>query len=236
MKKGKLYLIPAPLGETNAAHTVPPYVVSILQELNVLIAERAKTARHFIKILCPGKSLDITIHELNEHTPPADVQHFLEAAIGGQDIGLMSEAGAPGVADPGATVVWMAHQQGIEVVPLVGPSAILLALMASGMNGQSFCFHGYLSPKRPDLEKDLKRLENLAIRLDQTQIFIETPYRNGGMIETALRVLTPSTRLCIAADLTLPTEWVRTATIQQWRAMELPALHKRPVVFLLYAV
>ena len=234
MNKGKLYLIPTPLGE-NGMQTIPPYVIAILQNLEVLIAERAKTARHFIKALCPGKSLDLTIYELNKHTPQQEISSFLEAAESGQDIGLMSEAGAPGVADPGAVVVWQAHQRGIEVVPLVGPSSILLALMASGMTGQSFCFHGYLSPKKPALEKDLKRLEQLSAKFDQTQIFIETPYRNSGMIEAAFNALSPATKFCIAVDLTLPTEWVKTHTMQEWLTAELPELHKRPAIFLLYA-
>ncbi|HMO39775.1 MAG TPA: SAM-dependent methyltransferase [Saprospiraceae bacterium] len=232
--QGKLYLIPVPLGES-AEHTIPPYVAAIVQQLDILIAERAKTARHFIKAICPGKSLDLTIHELNKHTPPEDIDRFLDAAAQGQDLGLMSEAGAPGVADPGAVVVWLAHQRGIEVVPLVGPSSILLALMASGMNGQSFCFQGYLAPKKPDLEKDLKRIEQLSAKLDQTQLFIETPYRNTNLVETALQTLAPSTKFCIAADLTLPTEWVHTHTILQWRTTLLPDLHKRPAIFLLYA-
>lgn len=234
MTKGKLFLIPAPLGE-QAEHTIPPYVVNILQNLEVLIAERAKTARHFIKAVCPGKSLDLTIHELNKHTPFEEIGGFLTAAENGRDIGLMSEAGAPGVADPGAVVVWLAHQQGIEVVPLVGPSSILLALMASGMNGQSFCFHGYLAPKKPDLERDLKRLEQLSAKFDQTQIFIEAPYRNSGVVEAVFNALAPATKFCIAVDLTLPTEWVKTHTLQQWLTAELPELHKRPAIFLLYA-
>ncbi len=233
MTKGKLYLIPTPLGE-NAAHTILPYVAHILQHLEVLIAERAKTARHFIKAVCPGKSLDLTIHELNKHTPPEEIGSFLAAVENGQDIGLVSEAGAPGVADPGAAVVWLAHQRGIEVVPLVGPSSILLALMASGMNGQSFCFHGYLAPKKPDLEKDLKRLEQLSAKFDQTQIFIEVPHRNSGVVEAAFNALTPATKFCIAVDLTLPTEWIKTHTMQQWLTAALPELHKRPAIFLVY--
>ncbi|MFN7116828.1 MAG: SAM-dependent methyltransferase [Saprospiraceae bacterium] len=141
MQKGKLYLIPTPLGEA-ATHTLPVYLIAIVQNLDTFIVERAKTARHFIKAICPGKSLDLNLLELNEHTPAEAITHFLDAAEQGKDIGLMSEAGCPGVADPGAAVVALAHQKGIEVMPLVGPSSILLALMASGMNGQSFFFNG----------------------------------------------------------------------------------------------
>lgn len=233
MKKGKLYLIPTPLGE-NATHTISAYVIEIIQQLDIFIVERAKTARHFIKALCPGKSLDLNLLELNEHTSAEAITHFLDAAEQGKDIGLMSEAGCPGVADPGAAVVQLAHQRDIEVLPLVGPSSILLALMASGMNGQSFCFHGYLSAKKPELEKDLKRLEQLALKFSQTQIFIEAPYRNGNVVETALKNLAPQTQFCIAVDLTLETQWIKTQTIQQWRKATIPELHKRPAIFLLY--
>jgi len=232
MTKGKLYLIPVPLGD-NAAHTIPVYVREIVQNLDIFIVERAKTARHFIKALCPGKSLDLNLLELNEHTPAEAITNFLDAAERGKDIGLMSEAGCPGVADPGAAVVQLAHQKNIEVVPMVGPSSILLALMASGMNGQSFCFHGYLSAKKPELEKDLKRLEQLASKFNQTQLFIEAPYRNGNVVETALKALAPQTQFCIAVDLTLETQWIQTQTIQQWRKMEIPDLHKRPALFLI---
>ncbi len=234
MTKGKLYLIPTPLGEA-ATPTIPAYVVDIIQKLDIFIVERAKTARHFIKALCPTKSLpELILHELNEHTPAQDITTFLDAAEQGKDIGLMSEAGCPGVADPGAAVVRLAHQKGIEVVPLVGPSSILLALMASGMNGQSFCFHGYLSAKKPELEKDLKRLEQLSAKLNQTQLFIETPYRNGNVVETALKALAPQTQFCIAVDLTLETQWIQTKTILQWKKAEVPDLHKRPAIFLMY--
>lgn len=234
MKKGKLYLIPTPLGE-NVTHTVPSYVLEIIQNLDIFIVERAKTARHFIKALCPGKSLDLNLLELNEHTPIESISHFLDAAEQGKDIGVMSEAGCPGVADPGAAVVQLAHQKNIEVIPLVGPSSILLALMASGMNGQSFCFHGYLSAKRPELEKDLKRLEQLSSKLKQTQVFIEAPYRNGNVVAAALKTLTPQTQFCIAVDLTLETQWIKNQIIKEWQKIEMPDLHKRPAIFLIFA-
>lgn len=233
MTKGKLYLIPTPLGE-DSTHTILPYANDILAKLEVVIAERAKTARHFIKAVCPGKDLDLTIFELNKFTTPEVALTFLDAADKGEDVGLLSEAGCPAVADPGAQIVWLAHQKGIEVIPLVGPSSLLLALMGSGMNGQSFCFHGYLAQKKPDLEKDLKRLEQISMKYDQTQLFIETPYRNNSVVEVALHALAPLTKFCIAVDLTLPTQWIATKTIQQWRKAELPELHKRPAIFLVH--
>ncbi len=234
-KKGKLYLIPAPLGE-GVINTIPAYVLEILHELNFFIAERAKTARHFIKKTNPVKAFsELSFSELNKRTSPEEIQTFLNPVFEGNDVGLLSEAGCPGVADPGAVIVEMAHRNDIEVIPLVGPSSILLALMASGMNGQSFAFQGYLSAKRPDLVKDLKRLEQLSQKLKQTQIFIETPYRNGQLIETALKTLSPKTRFCIAADLTLTTQFIQTKRIQDWRKFTIQDLHKRPAIFLIHA-
>lgn len=231
--KGKLYLIPTPLGE-NALESIPAYVIDILHSLDIFIAERAKTARQFIKTTNPVKPFsDLTFHELNKRTDPAERNHFLDAAEKGQHIGLLSEAGCPGVADPGAVIVKMAHYRGIEIVPLVGPSSILLALMASGMNGQNFAFQGYLSPKKPDLARGLKRLEQLSAKQKQTQIFIETPYRNMGLIEQALQTLQDNTRFCIAADLTLPTQYVVAKSVKDWKKTKLPNFHKRPALFLI---
>ncbi len=233
--RGKLYLIPAPLGE-GAEHTLPRYVIDILHRLDYFIAERAKTARHFIKRTDPVKPFDaLTFFELNKRTPPEAVNAFLDPAGEGHDMGLLSEAGAPGVADPGARIVELAHRKEIEVVPLVGPSSLLLALMASGMNGQQFCFHGYLPPQKDRLGKELKKLEQRSQRYQQTQLFIETPYRNNGLVEEALHNLSPGTRFCIAADLTLPGEYIRSMTVQEWKKAEVPDLHKRPAIFLLYA-
>jgi 16S rRNA (cytidine1402-2'-O)-methyltransferase len=228
---GKLYLLPCPLGD-DALETIPNYVVETLHRLTHLVAERAKTTRHFIKATNPPKPIsDYQIEELNEHTPTAELEALLRPALEGHDLGILSEAGCPGVADPGAKLVELAHRKGVEVVPLVGPSSILLALMASGMNGQSFAFHGYLSAKAP--ADDLKRLEQLAVKHHQTQLFIETPYRNKAVIEQALKVLQPTTKFCIAADLTLATQFVQTKTIGEWRKMPPMGLDKRPVVFLI---
>ncbi len=234
-KKGKLFLIPSPLGE-QAEAALPAYVISILHRLDYFIAERAKTARHFIKATDPVKPFDaLTFYELNKRTPPETIPSFLEPAERGFDIGLLSEAGCPGVADPGARVVQVAHQRGLQVVPLVGPSSILLALMASGLNGQNFCFHGYLAPQKNQLGRDLKKLEQWSARAHQTQIFIETPYRNEQVLDQALKNLNPSTFFCVAADLTLPTEYIATYTIADWKKIKPPKLHKRPAVFLLLA-
>lgn len=233
--KGKLYLIPAPLGE-GGEHTLPQYAIDILHRLDYFIAERARTARRFIKRTGPVKPINaLTFFELNKRTPAAAVHTFLDPAEAGHDLGLLSEAGAPAVADPGKRIVEMAHRQAIEVIPLVGPSSLLLALMASGMTGQQFCFHGYLPPQKNRLGKALKRLEQNSERFQQTQLFIETPYRNNGLIETAMATLAPGTHFCIAADLTLPTQYIRTFPIREWKKKEVPNLHKRPAVFLLFA-
>jgi 16S rRNA (cytidine1402-2'-O)-methyltransferase len=234
--QGKLYLIPTPLVEPfeDNLHTIPAYVIDIIHGLDTFIAERAKTARHFIKATKqPIPQANLTVFELDDKGQFDDYQVLSDILNMGKSVGVLSEAGCPGVADPGATVVAWAHRQNIEVVPLVGPSSILLALMASGMNGQSFTFHGYVSAKREDLGKDLKKLEETAKRLQQTQIFIETPYRNGQMIETAFKVLQPNTRFGIAADLTGSPQYIAVKTIAEWKKTKLPELHKHPVVFLI---
>ena len=234
--QGKIYLIPTPLGEPFEAHlhTIPPYVIEIIHSLDTFIAERAKTARHFIKATKqPIPLSNLLIFELDDKGQFNAYQEITDILQTGKSIGILSEAGCPGVADPGAAVVAWAHRQGVEVVPLVGPSSILLALMASGMNGQSFTFHGYVSAKREDLGKDLKKLEETARRLNQTQIFIETPYRNGQMIEAAFKVLQPNTRFGIAADLTTPPQYIAIKTIAEWKKTTLPELHKHPIVFLI---
>ena len=232
-KKGKLYLIPTPLGE-NGEHVLSEYVREIIHRLDIFIAEKAKTARRYIKSTEHPKPIsDLVFSELNKRIDYTEWSQYLQSAEAGHDIGLLSEAGCPGVADPGAEIVKLAHQKGIEVVPLVGASSILLALMGSGMNGQSFAFHGYLSPKRELVSKDLKRLEQAAQKGKQTQLFIETPYRNTQLVEQALKVLSNKTRFCIAMDLTLPNEYIVTKSIAEWRKTKLPELHKRPAVFLL---
>jgi 16S rRNA (cytidine1402-2'-O)-methyltransferase len=233
MPYGKLYLIPVPLGD-NALHTLPAYLHPIISSLDTFVVEKAKTARHFLKTvpeMPPIQTLNIA--ELNDQTPRANIVELLKPLLEGRNIGLMSEAGCPAVADPGAWLVEVAHQKGIEVIPLVGPSAILLAIMGSGMNGQSFTFHGYIANKQPDLERDLKRLEQNARKFNQSQIFIETPYRNKALIENALRILQPDIHFCIAADLTLNTQYIVTKSIAAWRTTPPPDLHKRATVFII---
>jgi 16S rRNA (cytidine1402-2'-O)-methyltransferase len=232
---GKLFLVPTPLGE-NAAIPLPEYVLQTLGQLHYLVCERAKTSRQLLKTV-PGERPigSWNIEELNKRTADNELKALLQPALEGNDIGLLSEAGCPAVADPGARLVELAHQYSIQVVPLVGPSSILLALMASGLNGQRFCFQGYLPANRSELLGALKKSEQLSARHDQTQIYIETPYRNMAFIETALQALAPETRMCIAADLTLPTAWIYTTSIEQWKKTTLPDLHKRPAIFLLHA-
>jgi 16S rRNA (cytidine1402-2'-O)-methyltransferase len=242
-----LYLIPVPISE-NGLHTIPPYVQDIARALDVFIVERAKTARHFIKSIGPAKPLqEMIFAEIPQHETPgakrpgnADNEAetaFLEAVKNGKDVGLLSEAGCPGVADPGAYIVALAHKMNVKVVPLVGPSSLLLALMASGMNGQRFSFHGYLSPKRPELAADLRRLESAARQHDQTQIFIETPYRSQMVLEVALETLQQNTRFGLAQDLSGEGEFIRALPVKDWKQrqqQEKRVLEKLPCVFLVY--
>lgn len=230
-----LYLIPTPIAE-NTLHTLPGYVVEIVKTLDIFIVERAKTARHFVKSLGLNKPLqEMIFTEIGEHQPLEDAEMtFREAVAVGKDIGLLSEAGCPGVADPGAAIVALAHREGIKVVPLVGPSSLLLALMSSGMNGQRFTFHGYLPPKRPELAKELRRLENLARQHDQTQLFIETPYRAQMVVEVALETLQADTIFGIAQDLSGAAEFNRSLPAGAWKKMKLEPLAKLPAVFLVY--
>jgi 16S rRNA (cytidine1402-2'-O)-methyltransferase len=233
-KKGKLYLLPSPLGE-NALSAIPAEALKQLHRLEFLIAEKAKTARQYIKASNPMRTMQsYNIQELNEHTPPDQIPGLLKPLAEGHDLGLLSEAGCPAVADPGAALVKIAHEMEYEVIPVSGPSSVFLALMASGMNGQRFSFHGYLSFKPAELIKDLKRLEELSEKNDQTQIFIETPYRNENLFETCLSRLSPDTDLCVAVQLTLPTQYIRSMSIRQWKKYPKPNLHKKPAVFLIY--
>jgi 16S rRNA (cytidine1402-2'-O)-methyltransferase len=227
-------------------HTIPPYAQEVVRGLEIFIVEKAKTARHFVKSLNPSKPIQEMIFvELQPHPGPPPLggrslsadeaeKTFLEAAKAGKDLGLLSEAGCPGVADPGAAIVALAHREGVKVVPLVGPSSLLLALMASGMNGQRFTFHGYLSPKRPELARDLRRLENLARQHDQTQIFIETPYRSQMVLEVALESLQPDTLFGVAQDLTGAGEFVKTLPVRDWKKLGKKELEKLPGVFMVY--
>lgn len=230
---GKIYLIPNLLGDGNPEEVLPANVLSIIRELRYFIVEDIRTARRFLskaKISAPIDSL--TFFTLNEHTSPNDIQHYLNP-IENNDIGVLSEAGVPGVADPGADIVRIAHQKNLDVVPLVGPSSILLAVMASGLNGQSFAFNGYLPVKRPERINKIKFFEKRALVENQTQVFIEAPYRNMQLLEDILSACSPLTMLGIAADITLPSELIKTQPIGKWKSRPLPELHKRPAIFLI---
>ena len=233
MNKGNLYLIPTPLGETGLEAGLPAYNMQILQNIDTFIVEELRTARRFLRKAGYDKDFEtVTFYLLNEHTPDDEVTGMLEKSLSGKHIGLLSEAGLPCIADPGNIAVRLAHRKGIRVIPLTGPSSIMLALMASGLNGQNFVFHGYLPVKPDERAKALRELENGASRNKQTQIFIETPYRNLQMLESIVKTCHPSLILCIAANLTLPTEWIRSMAISEWKRQK-PELHKRPAVFLL---
>jgi 16S rRNA (cytidine1402-2'-O)-methyltransferase len=234
MNKGRLYLIPVPLGPTPVAAVLPAPVRNRSQELRNFVAENAKSARAFLKSLPSDWPLqEIEIHELNEHTATSELPRLLAPLLAGTDLGLISEAGCPAVADPGAALVALAHQEAIQVIPLVGPSSILLALMASGLAGQCFAFHGYLPSAPQEREKRLRELEKQSRQEQRTQIFIETPYRNRQMLESLFRTCAPNTRICLATDLTLDSEEIRTRPIAEWQRQPLPDINRRPTVFLL---
>lgn len=234
MAIGTLYLIPTTLGESALSSIIPEQVRNIAASLTVYVAENPKTARQYLKQLELATPLqDIEIFTLDKHTKPEQLEQFLQPALAGKNIGLVSEAGCPAVADPGALLVRLAHRKGIKVVPLVGPSSILLALMASGMNGQAFAFHGYLPIQKAERCKRITELEKESTFRNQTQIFIETPYRNQALLEDLVQTCEPGTELCVATDLTLATEKIDTRTAGTWRK-GLPDINKKPTIFLLY--
>jgi 16S rRNA (cytidine1402-2'-O)-methyltransferase len=234
--QGRLYVIPSLLGIVPPEAVLPQRTIDIARGLAYFVVETPKAARQFLKTLSPDRPLQsIALAELNEHTPADRAMELLGPALRGQDLGLISDAGCPGVADPGAVLVAAAHRAGIPVLPLVGPSAVLLALMASGMNGQSFAFHGYLPAKPGPRTAALRALDQAIARTGATQLFIETPYRNDGLVDAVLSACRPELRFCVAVDLTLPTEQVQSRTIAAWRAVPRPSLAKRPAIFLLGA-
>ncbi|MDD2719928.1 MAG: SAM-dependent methyltransferase [Gallionella sp.] len=233
---GTLYLIPCTLGDTPAEQVLPAHVIQLARSLNHYIVEETKTARRFLSALKHERPIaELHFATLNEHTPSSELPALLTPLLAGQDAGIISEAGCPGIADPGAELVNLAHRKGIRVIPLVGPSSILLALMASGMNGQCFAFHGYLPIAEADRNKMIASLEAESTRRRQTQLFIETPYRNDKLFDALLRQCRPDTRLCIAADITLESELIQTRSIAQWKSQTAPELNKRPCLFLLLA-
>jgi len=234
-EKGKLYLIPTTLGDSEIAGVIPQRVVEIIGQLDVFVVENIRTARRYIRFLHAEKSIDnITFYELNKHTEVADVSLFLKDIKAGRDVGMLSEAGNPGIADPGASIVAVAHANNCQVVPLVGPSSILMALIASGMNGQNFAFNGYLPIDAGERSKKLQMLEKRSRAENQSQIFMETPFRNPKMLEDVYKSLQASTRLCIACDISLKSEFIQTKTIGEWKKKSVN-LHKRPAIFIIHA-
>lgn len=232
--KGKLYLIPTTLGENEPLEVMPYSVRKMVELIDHYIVENEKSARRFIKKITPKKSQpSLTLMSLDKYAEEIETRSYLDVCEQGVSVGLLSEAGVPAVADPGATIVKLAHEKGVQVVPLVGPSSILMALMASGMNGQNFAFNGYLPIDSSDRKKAIKDLERLSKEKNQSQIFIETPYRNEKMFSELKATLTPGTFLCIAVDITLPDEYIKTYTMAEWKHQS-PDLHKRPAIFIIH--
>tara|TARA_R110002049_G_scaffold125706_5_gene281425 strand:+ start:1166 stop:1882 length:717 start_codon:yes stop_codon:yes gene_type:complete len=231
---GQLYLIPTTLGDNDPMEVLPMLVKKVIEDTDTFIVENEKTARRFIKKITPEKSQpSLNICLLNKFTEASDLPSFLNPCLNGSNVGLLSEAGCPGVADPGADIVKLAHQKNIKVVPLVGPSSILMAIMSSGMNGQSFTFNGYLPINKDERKSEIKRLERLSFEHNQSQIFIETPYRNNKMIEDLSTVLENNTDICVACDITLSTEFIKTQTANAWKKNKVD-LHKRPTIFIIH--
>lgn len=232
--KGTLYLIPLPLGGTRLTESIPSGVIETIGRLRHFIVEDIRTARRYLRSTDREFPIDDSVfHILNEHTRKEELAHMLDSAMLGVDIGIMSEAGLPGIADPGALIVEMAHKRGISVKPLTGPSSILLALISSGLNGQNFCFHGYLPVKPPERENKIREIESRS-KTGEAQIFIETPYRNMKLIDDLLKICMGSTRLCIASGITTDAEFILTLTINEWKS-RVPDINKVPAVFVLQA-
>ena len=233
--KGRLFLIPSPLGDNDPREVIPEGVLSLLPKINIYVVEAVRTARRYLSAAgLKGHIQDLDFHELNEHTTPAEVEALIPLFDGGQDVGLITEAGLPAVADPGSQLVKLCHRHGIEVVPMSGPSSLMLALMASGLNGQSFAFMGYLPAKTDERRQALRTIEKHSAAARQTKIFIETPYRNDSLLADILSVCQPSTELCLAADITLPDATIHTRTVSEWKRCN-TVIGKRTCVFLILA-
>jgi len=231
---GTLFLIPSTLGDTPPRLVLPQHVIDVARKLSHFVVEQPKSARQFLSALEPEQPVQ-SLHfaTLNGHTEENELSNLLAPLLAGHDVGIISEAGCPGIADPGAALVYLAHRNGIRVVPLVGPSSVLLALMASGLNGQCFAFHGYLPIAEAERNKAIATLEAESIKRNQTQLFIETPYRNDRMFSALLSRCRPETLLCVATDITLPGEQILTLPIARWGLQPVPLLSKRPSLFLL---
>lgn len=233
--KGKLYLIPSPLGDNEPVEVIPQPVLDLLPGIRTYVVEEVKTARRYLsKAGLKGHIAELEFHELNEHTTPEQVEEFTVLFESGNDVGLITEAGLPAVADPGSALVALCHRHGITVVPCVGPSSLMMALMSSGLNGQSFAFCGYLPAKTDERRNAIKSIEKLSHQHRQTQIFIETPYRNDAMFADLLQICSPQTRICIAANITMPDAYIMTRTVSEWKK-NITSIGKRPCVFLMLA-
>ena len=234
IEKGILYLIPSPLGENAPMEVLPLTVRKVIEEVTHFIVENEKDARRFIKRISPKKDQSLLqLYPLNKFTSPEEILTYLDPIQEGITMGVISDAGCPGVADPGAEIVKMAHRKNIVVRPLVGPSSILLALMGSGLNGQNFAFNGYLPIDKSKRQKEIKKLEKKSYDYNQSQLFIETPYRNDQLLQDLLKILDQNTEVCVACDISLPNEYVKTFTVQQWKKIKLD-LHKRPAIFIIH--
>lgn len=232
---GTLYLIPSALGDAEPEASIPAQNLETTRKISCFIVENVRSARRFLKKIHPDISIDdLNFMELNEHTPDEDLTGLLEPMLAGKDAGLLSEAGLPCIADPGAKLVAIAHEKKIKIVPLSGPSSIFLALMASGFNGQNFVFHGYLPIDKRERARSIKALEQQAHLLNQTQVFIEAPYRNLQLFEALLHTCQRDTLICLAVNLTMPGEWIKVLNTEQWKREHLPDIHKKPAVFLVY--
>ncbi|MDY5780521.1 MAG: SAM-dependent methyltransferase [Candidatus Cryptobacteroides sp.] len=231
--KGRLFLIPSPLGDNEPAEVIPAGVLSMLPSITTYVVEAVRTARRYLSAAgLKGHVQDLEFHELNEHTTPEEVEALMKLFEDGRDIGLITEAGLPAVADPGAQLVRLCHRHGVEVVPMSGPSSLMLALMASGLNGQSFAFLGYLPAKTEERRQALRSIEKHSSTARQTKIFIETPYRNDSLLADILSVCRADTEVCIAANITMPDAFIRTRTAGEWKKA-VPTIGKRPCVFLI---
>ncbi|WP_392447901.1 SAM-dependent methyltransferase [Capnocytophaga canis] len=230
---GNVYLIPNLLGDSLIGNVLPPMITNIVKELTHFIVENEKSARKFIKQITPEKpQQELVLFTIDKHTFENDIYSFINPCMSGFSVGVISEAGCPGIADPGAEIVKLAHQKNIRVIPLVGPSSILLAMMSSGLNGQNFAFNGYLPIEKSERRRTIKALERKVKEYKQTQIFIETPYRNDKMLSDLVETLQNDTMLCIATEITLPTEYIKTQTVTKWKKMNI-SLQKRPTIFII---
>ena len=234
LEKGILYLIPSPLGENAPMEVLPLTVRKVIEEVTHFIVENEKDARRFIKRINPKKDQSsLQLYPLNKFTSTEEILTYLDPIQEGISMGVISDAGCPGVADPGAEIVKMAHRKDIVVRPLVGPSSILLALMSSGLNGQNFAFNGYLPIDKSKRKKEIKKLEKKSYDYNQSQLFIETPYRNNQLLQDLLKILDRNTEVCVACDISLPKEYIKTFTVRQWKKIKLD-LHKRPAIFIIH--